>query len=108
MQTVNLGVSGMTCGGCVRSVTGVLSGLDGVLKAEVSLEKQRAQVDFDPGKINVEQLKRAIEEGSHILKHARASSTSCRGGRATDPARTLGPNEARRESPTWWRRTAIA
>jgi copper chaperone len=65
MQTVSLGVSGMTCGGCVRSVTGVLQGLEGVVKAEVSLEKQRAQVDYDPGKINVEQLKHAIEEAGY-------------------------------------------
>jgi len=67
MQTVSLGVSGMTCGGCVRSVTGVLSGLEGVVKAEVSLEKQRAVVDFDPGKVNVEQLKRAIEDAGYEI-----------------------------------------
>jgi len=57
----------MTCGGCVRSVTGVLSGLEGVVKAEVSLEKQRAVVDFDPGKVNVEQLKRAIEDAGYEI-----------------------------------------
>ncbi len=65
MQTVNLGVSGMTCGGCVRSVTTVLKGLEGVSKAEVSLEQKRATVDYDPGKVNVEQLKRAIEDAGY-------------------------------------------
>jgi copper chaperone len=65
MQTVSLAVSGMTCGGCVRSVTGVLSALEGVVKAEVSLAEQRAVVDFDPGKVNIGQLKRAVEDAGY-------------------------------------------
>ena len=65
MQTVTLGVSGMTCGGCVRSVTNVLKGLEGVAKAEVSLEQQKAQVEFDPQKVKVEQLKSAIEDAGY-------------------------------------------
>jgi copper chaperone len=62
MQTVTLGISGMTCGGCVRSVTNVLTALDGVAKAEVSLEKNNAVVDYDPAKVAVEQLKRSVVE----------------------------------------------
>ncbi len=62
MQNVTLEISGMTCGGCVRSVGNVLTALDGVAKAEVSLEQRRAVVDYDPGKGGVEQLKRSVEE----------------------------------------------
>ncbi|HEY5292677.1 MAG TPA: heavy-metal-associated domain-containing protein [Burkholderiales bacterium] len=62
MQTVTLGISGMTCGGCVRSVTNVLKALDGVAKAEVSLEKSNAVVDYDPGKVALEQLRRSVVE----------------------------------------------
>ncbi|MFA5914644.1 MAG: heavy-metal-associated domain-containing protein [Burkholderiales bacterium] len=62
MQTVTLGISGMTCGGCVRSVTNVLKALDGVAKAEVSLEQRSAVVDYDPGKVGLDQLKRSVEE----------------------------------------------
>ena len=51
MQTVTLGISGMTCGGCVRSVTNVLKALDGVAKAYVSLEKNCAVVDYHPEKL---------------------------------------------------------
>ncbi|MBI2959491.1 MAG: heavy-metal-associated domain-containing protein [Betaproteobacteria bacterium] len=65
MQTVTLGISGMTCGGCVRSVTRVLDGLEGVAKSDVSLEKRCAVVDYDPGKLGVEQLKRAIVEAGY-------------------------------------------
>jgi copper chaperone len=62
MQTVTLGISGMTCGGCVRSVANVLKALDGVAKAEVSLEKNNAVVDYDPAKVAVEQLRRSVVE----------------------------------------------
>jgi len=65
MQTAILNISGMTCGGCVRSVTKVINALDGVEKSDVSLEEKRAVVDFDPGKLGVEQLKRAIEEAGY-------------------------------------------
>ena len=62
MQTVTLEISGMTCGGCVRSVGNVLKALDGVASAEVSLERRSAVVDYDPQKVGVEQLKRSVEE----------------------------------------------
>ena len=62
MQTVTLGISGMTCGGCVRSVGNVLKALDGVAKAEASLDKNNAVVDYDPGKVGIEQLKQSVKE----------------------------------------------
>ncbi len=61
METATLQVSGMTCGGCVRGVTKLLNALDGVTKADVSLEAKRAVVDYDAAKLNVDQIKRAIE-----------------------------------------------
>lgn len=62
MQTVTLGITGMTCGGCVRSVSNVLKALDGVAKAEVSLERNNAVVDFDPTKVGIDQLRRSVAE----------------------------------------------
>ncbi len=62
MQTAIMEVSGMTCGGCVRSVTNVLQGLDGVAKAEVSLEKACAVVEYDPDRVGLDQLKRSVED----------------------------------------------
>lgn len=60
MQTT-LNISGMTCGGCVRSVTNVLTALDGVARADVSLDNHNAVVDYDPARVDVNQLRRAIE-----------------------------------------------
>ena len=62
METTTIKVDGMSCGGCVKSVTGVLTALDGVAKAEVSLEQKQAVVEFDAGKVTRDQLKAAIED----------------------------------------------
>jgi len=62
METTTIKVSGMSCGGCVKSVTGVLTALDGVVKAEVSLEQKQAVVDFDAAKVTRDQLKAVIED----------------------------------------------
>jgi copper chaperone len=67
MQTVRLAISGMSCGGCARSVGNVLNALDGVTKAEVSLDQHCAVVDYDPGKVSVDQLRQAIEEAGYEI-----------------------------------------
>jgi copper chaperone len=62
METTTIKVDGMSCGGCVKSVTGVLTALDGVAKADVSLEQKQAVVEFEPAKVTREQLKAVIED----------------------------------------------
>ena len=62
METTTIKVGGMSCGGCVKSVTGVLTALDGVTKAEVSLEQKQAVVEFDAAKLTRDQLKAVIED----------------------------------------------
>ena len=62
METIILEVDGMTCGGCVRSVTNVLKALPGVTAAEVSLEKSQAKVTFDPALADSSALRAAVEE----------------------------------------------
>lgn len=49
----------MVCDGCVATVTKTLKRVDGVSKAEVSLEKKEAVVTFDDSKITVEALIKA-------------------------------------------------
>jgi copper chaperone len=62
METTTIKVDGMSCGGCVKSVTGVLTALDGVARAEVSLEQKQAVVEFDAAKVTRDQLKGVIED----------------------------------------------
>lgn len=60
-KIVRFKVDGMTCGGCVVGVRKVLTRLDGVSKADVSYEGQRAIVTYDPAKVSVEQMIAAIK-----------------------------------------------
>jgi copper chaperone len=62
METLVLKVSGMSCGGCVKSVTGVLEALPGVSKADVSLERSEAAISYESGKVSREQMVQAIDD----------------------------------------------
>jgi len=55
-----ISVSGMTCMGCRGSVEKALRGAKGVTKAEVSLEKKMAYVEFVPEKTTLPELEDAI------------------------------------------------
>ena len=61
-ETVTLPVSGMTCGGCARSVEKKLTSTPGVTSAKVDLEAATATVEFDPGRTGLPNLVAAIEQ----------------------------------------------
>ena len=61
METLVLKVDGMTCTGCVASVTRVLASVKGVSSVDVSLEKAQARVEYDGTLANREQVREAIE-----------------------------------------------
>ena len=65
MQTVTLNIDGMTCGGCVKSVTRLLEGVEGGEKAEVSLENKNAVITFDESKTDADALIDAVEDGGY-------------------------------------------
>ncbi|MFM2054846.1 MAG: hypothetical protein RL456_2883 [Pseudomonadota bacterium] len=62
MTDLTLSITGMTCGGCARSVTGVLKALPGVAAVEVSLEQGEARVSYDPAQVTPAQLSAAVED----------------------------------------------
>lgn len=65
METVTLNVSGMSCGGCVASVTRVLRALPGVDEVAVALEPGTAVVTYDPQRTGLPAFKRAVEEAGY-------------------------------------------
>jgi Cu+-exporting ATPase len=56
-----LPVAGMDCADCAVKVERVLGRLDGVEHAHVSLSAERATVVFDPGRVSIAAMTRAIE-----------------------------------------------
>jgi len=65
METVTLKVNGMSCGGCVASVTRVLKATPGVSEAVVRLDARDATVTFDPRETSAATLKSAIENAGY-------------------------------------------
>ena len=65
METKTLKIEGMTCGGCVASVQRVLAALDGVERAEVSLDRKEATVSYEPGRVTPGDLKAAVEDAGY-------------------------------------------
>jgi copper chaperone len=55
-------VQGMTCQGCVKSVTRVLAALPGVEAVEVSLERGEAALRHDPAKVGADDFRTAISD----------------------------------------------
>ena len=62
MENSVIKIGGMSCQGCVKNITGVLTGIAGVAAAEVSLEAGEARVTFDPQTVARSALVAAIED----------------------------------------------
>lgn len=76
LKTVTLRIEGMTCGGCAIAARKVLERLDGVSKADVSYETQRAVVTYDPAKVSIEQLIAAVKQLGYTATALAASDSS--------------------------------
>ncbi len=70
MTTQTFKVQGMTCAHCQAAVTKALKGVAGVASAEVDLSKAQAKVGYDPAKVTVGQLSKAVEEAGYTLASA--------------------------------------
>ncbi|XP_068596463.1 copper-transporting ATPase 1 [Brachionichthys hirsutus] len=60
--SVSIGVEGMTCGSCVRSIEQRIGSLPGVTHIKVSLELKDATVIYDSSRQSPESLSEAIED----------------------------------------------
>lgn len=61
METLKLNISGMTCGGCARSVHTVIQALEGVATVEVDWQAGTAVVAFDSASQNAAAIIEAVE-----------------------------------------------
>ena len=65
METITMNVKGMTCGGCVASVTRVLKAVPGVSDVAVSLTPGTAKVTYDPARTAAPALRSAVEDAGY-------------------------------------------
>lgn len=65
METITMNVQGMTCGGCVASVTRVLQAVPGVTAVTVTRDPDAAKVTFDPARTGLPALRAAVEDAGY-------------------------------------------
>lgn len=61
-EEIVLKIEGMSCMHCVGKVEKGLKGLEGVLSAAVDLEGKQATVRYDPEKVTVDNIRKAVTE----------------------------------------------
>lgn len=71
-DTVELGVTGMTCAACVQRVEKALGKVPGVLNANVNLATERANITYLPASTGLAQLKRAVRESGYGILEVEA------------------------------------
>ncbi|KJS11875.1 MAG: ATPase P [Peptococcaceae bacterium BRH_c8a] len=64
-RRVDLKVSGMTCAACAARVEKTLTGREGVLRANVNFALERATVEYDPSRVEVADLTKAVADAGY-------------------------------------------
>ena len=64
-KSTSFPVTGMTCATCAGTIADSLNELEGVLQADVNLATERASVTFDPEKVDVAKMRRAVEDAGY-------------------------------------------
>lgn len=62
METTTIRIGGMSCQGCVTSVTRVLGAIPGVRDVRVSLERGEAMFSYDACLAGAADFRRAVED----------------------------------------------
>ena len=62
---ITIGVYGMTCGHCQKRVADAISSLEGVGSVEVNLEAEHATINFNPQKVSLDNIKKAIQKAGY-------------------------------------------
>lgn len=60
METLNLTVEGMKCGGCANGLKTALLAQAGVQSASADAKQKSVTIEFDSAQISADQLKQAI------------------------------------------------
>ena len=66
-EELTLNVTGMTCGGCESAIRRVLSMVEGVTSATASHRDSRVRVVYDPTRVDLTTITRAIEAAGYAV-----------------------------------------
>jgi copper chaperone CopZ len=65
LEKIIFHISGMACGGCASAICQALLAMPGVEKVEVSHLAATAMIDYDPARVQPEQLKMTVEQAGY-------------------------------------------
>ena len=68
MTQKTLSVPDISCGHCKSSIEGAVSPLDGVSKAEVSIDDRNVDIEYDPSKIELSNIVDAISDQGYEVE----------------------------------------
>lgn len=81
MQTEQIKITGMSCGGCSSKVTNALSAVKGVEKVIVSLADANATIQYDQTLTTPDLLKAVISRtGFHVVPDNASTQVENKGG----------------------------
>jgi copper chaperone len=62
MKRITLSVPDISCGHCKSSIEGAVAALDGVARAEVSVNDRTVEVEYDPALLDLAVIITAIDD----------------------------------------------
>ena len=65
LKTLTVVVTGMTCNHCKKAVEEAVSGVDGISKASVELDKGLLTVTYDPAKVDFTKVQDAVVKAGY-------------------------------------------
>jgi len=68
-KQAELKIAGMTCAMCAKTVESSLSNSDGVMFAQVNLGNEIATVEYDPAKVKLAELDKAVKDAGYEVIH---------------------------------------
>jgi len=72
-RRIELKVAGMTCAMCARTIEHSLMDLDGTTHAEVNLGNETVRVEYDPSRLKLADLEKAVTDVGYEVVHDRVT-----------------------------------
>lgn len=94
-RTAELLIRGMTCAGCVHTIESRVKSLPGVTQCDVNLATGSATVTYDPGRIELEKIRGAIDRAGYEAREPM-------------PAHVHGTGDIEEESQEWKRKLIVS
>ncbi len=67
IQTINIGINGMTCTSCEEHINHIVNQLDGIINIKSSYENGNAEIEFDNSKTSIDKIEKAVNSTGYSV-----------------------------------------